>query len=118
MQAGRQPKKYSGEHGDTAKKEQHGKVDPCVTQVGRTPQQSFRNGRDQQIDAPLGADQSNGGAGEREQQAFGQQLREQASSARPQRRSHGKFLAPPDRARHHQVGNVGARDQQDKSHGS
>src|SRR6267143_4500442 len=70
------------------------------------------------MDAPLSAEKPDGSADEGEQQAFGQQLGDQAGPARAQSRTHGKFLAPADGTGHDEVGDVGARDQKDESDGS
>ena len=57
-------------------------------------------------------------AGEREQQAFGQQLTDDAAAACAEGASHQHFLLASERARQQQVRDVGARDQQDEADGA
>jgi hypothetical protein len=56
-------------------------------------------------------------AGEGQEGALGEELAQQAPAARPQGRTHGQLLLASGHARHHEVGHVGAGNQEDEGHG-
>ena len=58
------------------------------------------------------------GAGEREDEAFGQRLAEQPPSARAERRAHRVLRVPLQPARQEQARDVGAGDEEDERHRS
>ena len=55
-------------------------------------------------------------AGDSQQQAFGEHLPDQAATAGANGGPHGQFPAPRRRAGQQQIGNVGARQQQEREH--
>src|SRR5262245_40948823 len=64
----------------------------------------------------MSEEQSEGGAREREQNAFGQKLPNQSGSARAQRQPHPDLVSPGGAPRQQQVRDVGAGDQHDSAH--
>ena len=56
-------------------------------------------------------------AGEREQHALGQELRDDVAAPRAEREADADLLAPAREAREHEVGDVGAGDQQHRGDG-
>ena len=64
------------------------------------------------------AQKSDDGPSNREQQTFDQQLQHQVNLLGSQRHAHRELAPAIDGAAHHQVGNVGAGDQQNEAHRS
>ena len=75
-----------------------------------------RNDQSQQTPAPTSSPAS--AAGNREQNALGEQLPDDAPTARTERAPHREFAMPRRRARERQVREVHARDEQQESDGA
>ena len=66
------------------------------------------------LDAQAGDQQAEGAAREREEGRLGEELADDAAAARAEGRADGDLLAPAERPGEHEVGDVGARDQEDE----
>ncbi len=80
-----------------------------IPDVGRAHRQQSRH-------RPGGQQHSSNSAHQRQHDAFGQQLANQPQAAGTQGRADRNFSGPASRTSQKKVGNVGASDQQHKSH--
>ena len=64
------------------------------------------------------SEQPGDAAGDREQEALGHEMTNETSAAGAERAPHRHLLAPAERARQQQVGDVGAGDQQHERDGA
>ena len=79
--------------------------------------QSFRPHPDRCPGAPGGNEQAERAPCQRQQNALGQKLPDQAPRTRSERGAYRQFSGPPRRAGQKQIRDVGAGDQQYKAHG-
>ena len=68
--------------------------------------------------APVSDDQTDGGAGEGEQSAFGEELAQETAAARAERGAHGHLFLAPRGLRQKKIGEIRAGDQQNQADGS
>ena len=66
----------------------------------------------------LSEEQAESAAAQREQQTFSEELANQATPSCAEGNADSEFAGAPGGARKQEIGNVGAGDQQDKSHGT
>ena len=86
-------------------------------QLGRAGRETGREHRQQAGGTPCET-QAQDSPRHREQGAFGDELAQQSAAAGSERGPHGQLLVPPRQARHHQVGHVGAGDEQHTGDGA
>ena len=113
MQRRREPEENRGGRRDCRRKAEDGEVGAqveCQRNVGLGQQ------RHQQIADPGREKHTARGAGNRQHQAFGQHLADDAGSARADGESQCDFVRTSGVARHHQVRDIGARNQQHQDH--
>ena len=104
-----------GEQRDEAKESKHREADARGAEIRHGEELRFRNRGEQKADTPLCRDEADGGAYEREHQAFRQELSGEIGSRGTESGAHGKFLAARDRTREEKIGDVGARDEQNET---
>ena len=81
------------------------------------PRQRGQQQREQALERPPGEERAGHAAGQRDDQAFGEQLLEQAAAAGADRQPHGDLLRAARRPGEEQVGDVRAGDEQHQSEG-
>ena len=108
----RQPEQQSGQQRYDQREHHDRRIDPDLIRPGEIA----RVERGHRPDAPEGQPQAQHAAGEREQQALGQELAHESLPAGSQRGAHRDLLRPRGRAGEQQVGDVGAGDQQHEPH--
>ncbi len=107
----RKAERDAGEHRHAKTERQHRPVDANVARH----RQAVRAERDERADQPHREQDAAGAADEREQDAFRQELRDDAPRRRAERHADGNLLLPGARARDEQTRHVGGRDQQQKT---
>ena len=115
LPGGRESEQDSGAEADDDGERHHAQIER-EHQTGRQP--ALRNEARRHADQDPRQAQSAGAAERGQQDAFGEQLPDQPRAARAERRAHRHFPRPRRAARQHQVGDVGARHQEDEQHQS
>src|SRR5262245_44291237 len=106
---GRQPKERASQG---ARREREGQHSHVGRQVERHDLITSRHEADEDATPPMSEEQPRGGAREREQNTFGQQLPDQSGPACAPRQPHPHLVAPGGATRQEQVRDVGAGNQQ------
>ena len=118
MQGGDQSEEETGGHGDENREDEN---PPIQADQGAFLSDAGKVGgvygeqRANSDQARRGTDHC---AGQGQEHAFGEQLTNDAGAARSHGHADGHFAAASDGAGQQQVGHVGARNQQDESHGA
>jgi hypothetical protein len=98
----------AGDDRETEREQEHRAVDRDRERIRRTAEAEPADHRD----ACIRKRESDRAARERKHQVFDEQLACDAQSAGTERGAHGHFLLPRRQTRQHEIGDVGARDQQ------
>ena len=110
----REAEEDAGANRDGKGEDEHRGVEPNRFE----PRDVARVDRPDDLQRDLGDRQAGGAAENAEQHALGQQLADEAFPARAERRPDGDLFLPAGGAGEQQIGDVGARDQQDERHGA
>ena len=109
LQCGRQSEHNPAQDGDDTRETEHPPVGLRI-QVNR--KRKWRKQRDQDIAKAIGENNATDAANQAEQNAFGEQLSHDTPASRSKRQTNGHLALPGSGSRQQQIGDVGARDQQ------
>jgi hypothetical protein len=113
VQRGEDAEEHGRQHRRGEREQQNGGVERNAFGAGKTPGEE----RGQRVDAPRRQEEAERAAGERQHDALGEHLPHDAPARRAERRADGELPLAGGRSREHQVGHVGAGDEQDERHG-
>jgi hypothetical protein len=110
--------RHKRKHHAAAERDGESEAQQRKTQLGGEPRSGgiLRQEAQQAGDAPLSYQQSKSAARHSHHQPFGQQLAQEARAAGSQRQTDGDFALPSGGPGQHEVGHVGAGDQQHQPH--
>ena len=114
LERGHHPEDEAGHDRQAERERDHVAVDPHVVQ----PRNTGRLEPDQHVDAPDRQQQPETAADDAEDDAFGEELADEAAAGGAERAAHRHLAFARRRAREQQVGDVGAGDQQDEADGA
>ena len=103
----------AGHRADAEREQQHGDTE---RDLGFRRQRVIRHQRDDRVEKHRREQRAYHAAHEREHQALDEQLPRDRAVGRAEGRAHGELAVPRAAAREEEVGDVGARDQQQEAH--
>jgi len=117
-EAGSETEENRGGQRDRGEEGEYRKIESSAGEIGHGLQLGLGDGGEEQLNTPVGGEESDGGAGEREQQALNEHLQYEIGAAGAQSGPYGEFLAAGDGAGDEEIGDVCASDEENEADGS
>ena len=112
LQCGNHPKGHADDRRDGEGEHEHRSVEPNVAGAG----QVWRTESDERANAGRRDEHSTDAAKHREKEALGEQLPNESTAARAERRPQREFATPLNAPREQEVRHIDARDDEDEHH--